>query len=354
VRDGGARFAAEPEFRLGRPMPARWRTLRRRMTLHPGNSPVEPPTKSVMTACEVLTWIAFRRAITQEQLATLFKVSVERWACVPADAVLEALEARAGVAGDGPHCAIRWAHDPHDSDSSVLTAFSREGPSMLRSIRREHRRTAGTLVSFSTLACLLREEIAADERTSQQLDEAKVQLCDRAAGGLLVAHGISLDPDGNLSAGASVQVIPATVFMHPAMTITEWDEVHADTTKPIKYWYNKKLPKFGDIQFNTSEVLTVWPPVPANAAPLLGLPEKSTIEPGGLPADLLNDPSALAAFDAMCQYASKCLASKGKPPKRDDAAQAANRETTYPVRKGRLLYRYLPKDLRNPARTLRS
>ena len=23
------------------------------------------------------------------------------------------------------------------------------------------------------------------------------------------------------------------------MTITEWDEVHADTTKPIKYWHNK-------------------------------------------------------------------------------------------------------------------
>jgi len=215
------------------------------------------PIRSIMTACEVLTWIAFRQAITQEQLGTLFKVSLERWACVPADAVLEALEARAGVSGDGPYYAIRWAKDPYHSDSSA--AFSPKGPSMLRRIRRQHRRTTGTLVSFSTLAHLLREEIAADERTSQQLKEAKIQLCDRAAGGLLVAHGISLDPDGNLSAGTSVQAIPATVFKHPAMTITEWDEVHADTTRPIKYWHDKKLPRFGNIQFNTSAVLALWP-----------------------------------------------------------------------------------------------
>jgi hypothetical protein len=218
------------------------------------------PIRSIMTACEVLTWIAFRRAITREQLRALFKVSLERWACVPADAVLEALEARAGVSGDGPYYAIRWAKDSYHSDRSAHTEFSPKGPSMLRWIRRQHRRTTGTLVSFSALAHLLREEIAADERTSQQLKEAKIQLCDRAASGLLVAYGISLDSDGNLSAGASVQAIPATVFKYPAITITEWDEVHADTTKPIKYWHNKKLPQFEDIQFNTSEVLALWPP----------------------------------------------------------------------------------------------
>ena len=79
---------------------------------------------------------------------------------------------------------------------------------MLRRIRGQHRRTTGTLVSFSTLAHLLREEIAADERTSQQLEEAKIQLCDRTAGGLLVAYGISLDPDRNLSAGLQSRQSP--------------------------------------------------------------------------------------------------------------------------------------------------
>ncbi len=205
------------------------------MPEQPGCRPVDPPIKSMMAACEVVTWIAFRRAIPEEQLDSLFKVLNLRRGCVPADFVLETLEARAGLSGNGPCCATRRASDPHRSDSSFHTAFSPEGPLMLRWISRQHRRETGKILSFAeTLAGLLRAEIADDEKTSDQLEDAKAQLRDRVAGGLLVAHGISLEPDGSRSAGASVQAIPATVFMHPAMAITESGEAHAETIKPAK------------------------------------------------------------------------------------------------------------------------
>ena len=183
-------------------------------------------------------------------------------------------------------------------------------------------------MSFFTLARQLREEIEADNRTSQQLEEAKIQLCDRAAGGLLVAYGIALDPDGNLSAGASVQAIPATVFMHPAMTITEWDEVHADTDKPPKYWYNKRLPKFGDIQFNTSEVLAVWPHRVASghARAVPSSPSSQhALEGPQIDSCALTDAIARIAYGNRDRWALPCrtrrFARRGRKPQKTPARQ---------------------------------
>jgi hypothetical protein len=303
------------------------------MPEQPGGQHVQPPAKSIMTACEVLTWIALRRAITQEQLGSLFKISVGRWACVPADAVLEALEARAGISGDGPYCAIRWAKDPHYSDSSVNTAFSPGGRAMLRSISRQHRRETGELLSFAALARLLREEIADDEKTSDQLEDAKAQLRDRVAGGLLVAHGISLEPDGSRSAAASVQAIPATVFMHPAMAITEWDEAHADTIKTAKEWHNQRLPRFGNIQFKTVEVLAQW-------APRAGLTNN-----GGKGSPSLSDSVTcwMRAYVMGCNDA-------GKKPKRDGTLKQCQDETGTTYRLARAAWDALPAEWKNPPR----
>ena len=74
----------------------------------------------------------------------------------------------------------------------------------------------------------------------------------------------------------------------------------------------------------------------------------------GLPEELARDPRVVAAFDEMRRFAEECIMSRGGPPKRDDAAKAVNKKTTYPVREARKLYRFLPDRLRNPARTPRS
>ena len=312
-------------------------------------------TKSIMTASEVLTWIAFRRPITQEQLGILFRVSIERWACVPADAVLEALEARAGVSGDGPHCAIRWANGPLPFRQFGAHRILHRGTldaAMDTQTASKSDRNVGVVRYPRTP---IREEITADEKTSEQLEDAKILLRDRAAGGLLVVYGISLDPDGKLSAGASVRAIPATVFMHPAMAITEWDEAHADTTKPVKLWHNQKLPRFGDIQFRTVDVLALWPPAQVSFVAETTTEVAEFAMTSGLDDTRLYpntgaceaDKKRAEALLAMREYAEGVVATSGFPPKRDVAAQACNKATDYPVREGRELYAHLPDHLRN-------
>ena len=184
------------------------------MVEQPDGGPVEPPTKSVMTACEVMTWIAFRRAIPKERLESLFRGVSDRWVVPRVDAVLEALEARAGIAEDGPFCAINWT-DSRDSLPFRRTAFTRDGPSMLRLIRAQHRRETGKLLSYADLARMLHEDLDADERVWEQLKEAKAQLRDRAASGSPVRTGIPVEPNGKQGAFALVEALPATLFMRP-------------------------------------------------------------------------------------------------------------------------------------------
>ena len=71
----------------------------------------------------------------------------------------------------------------------------------------------------------------------------------------------------------------------------------------------------------------------------------------GLPKDVADDPAAVAVFNAMTDYARKFTTERGVPPSRDDAASMACKEVRgYPIRRAILLYRYLPLELRNPAR----
>jgi hypothetical protein len=235
-----------------------------RLTARFDDTASDRPTKSMMSACETITWIAFRRTVRLEELVTLYKVTPFRWFSHPAVTVLEALEARAGLSGDGPFCAIRKANDPPGRDTfpSRHTIFTREGPAALRWIRAQHRRDTGKLLSYADLTQLLREDIAFDELLSAQIDEGKAELKDRAAGKKLVAYGIPTWPDGSRAADEPVS-LPATLFMDPAMTLTERDTLHADSTKPMKDWGNQKVPRFKNIQFRTEQVLELWPPQPA-------------------------------------------------------------------------------------------
>ena len=74
-----------------------------------------------------------------------------------------------------------------------------------------------------------------------------------------------------------------------------------------------------------------------------------------VPDELLGDPLAVAAFVAMREFAEDHVKTKGKPPKRDDAARAANKKVTnYQIYKARDLYRHLPEHLRNRARKPRT
>lgn len=107
-----------------------------------------------------------------------------------------------------------------------------------------------------------------------------------------------------------------------------------------------------DGTLNGHPVLVLWKDVLHAVAHLrcittLELPDSKPAPP----EDAANDPLACAALDAMKRCAEEHYQATGKPPKREDVAHQASRETRYPVRKCFRLYRNLPDHLRNRGRT---
>lgn len=220
------------------------------------------PDRSMMSACEVITWIAFRRAILSDGLGALFRASHNRWGIFPADLTLAALEARAGLAGDGPFHPV-WIPDrPRSRDEipdrdRILTP---EGPAILRSIRARLRRDTGRLLGYAELAVMLRDDIEADARLSSDLQAARDDLRDRAAGGLITVHGIPNTGPGLTIKSPLPEAVPASLFMHPAVTITEWGEVKSGAEMLSDDWFRHRIPEYEQVQFRTAEVLALWPP----------------------------------------------------------------------------------------------
>jgi hypothetical protein len=124
---------------------------------------------------------------------------------------------------------------------------------------------------------------------------------------------------------------------------------------PAEFWLTNNLrsPRARGFRFRADDLIAIGA-MPTVTAVSHNPADRATAAPGGLPAKLASDPRAVAAFDEMCRFAKEHITSHGKPPKRDAAASAVNMKTTFPVRKARGLYRFLPDELRNPARTPRA
>lgn len=225
------------------------------------------PDRSMMSVCEVITWIAFRRAIPSDGLDALFRASHTRWGTFPPDRILAAMEARAGVAGDGPFHPV-WIPDrPRSRDEvpyqdRILTP---EGPAILRSIRARLRRATGRLLGYAELAVMLRDDIEADARLSASLQAARDELRDRAAGGRITVYGIPKTGPGLTVKSPLPEAVPASLFMHPEIVITVWNEVQPDTSRPLGEWLGLRVPEYEQVQFRTAEILALWPHSPSDA-----------------------------------------------------------------------------------------
>ena len=189
-----------------------------------------PPAMAIMTACEVLTWIAFRRAIPNRSLNVLFMVSNERWTKAPTDVVLRALGILAGTPGVtapyDPFLSIALAEQPFLSNRPDFPALGRF---LLDRLRDQHCKESGRNLSYADMAQILSEEMDRDKQTSQKLHEARAQLKDRLAGNLLTAFGLPVGADGEPQDGTDIGPIARTVFMHPRMTVTERDTAEPET-----------------------------------------------------------------------------------------------------------------------------
>jgi hypothetical protein len=318
------------------------------MSQRPDTRAGELPKTAMITACEAITWVAFRRAVTWEQFWTLFEVTADRWLHFPADCILEALEARAGLSGEGPSYATNWAtRRQRDDDASEYPVFGRSGPAMLRWIRARRRQETGETLSFTDVAILLRDAMARDEATLARIEAAEARLRDRLAGGLLVAHGKAAKSDGEAIPGELMQQLDRTLFMHPAMIITESNELTINVKRPVEEWQNQRLPRFTDVQLEAAAVLS-W------TAPELGggkiLPALNAF----VECDIPLDAAAAEALRVMTVLAEEAIIRQGVPPKRDHVVQMCNRQTGYPVAKARQLHRRLPDHLRNKSTKPRS
>lgn len=179
----------------------------------PVGDPVEPPTRPMMTLCEVLTWIAFRRAVSYEGLDSAFGVLSELWWW------LDETEPVSFVT-------------PIDDDYEARRARVKSDPTNR----------------------IIREKIAA----------AKAHVKDAAAAGQLTVHAIEVSTVAAESGWELRKRMPdqlaRELFLIPAMSLHESGSYgsEADEDFPVDGEPYTWLPKFRNLQFRTQEVLAKW------------------------------------------------------------------------------------------------
>jgi hypothetical protein len=199
------------------------------------------PTASLMTACEVLTWIAFGQALTRERIGG--GELIGWWGTAQLGDLAVALEARAGAA---PWCPLDGAFQkPHFMSHYV----GREGPASLRALRSHFRRREGRLITFKEMRDLLEHDRCRVQQRLELLVVAERRLIEALQAQRLAGMGRGKAVD--------LQDIPALVLADRSamVTVRWWDTLEVEIKGQIRY-------RFTDVQFRTSEVLVIWPVTP--------------------------------------------------------------------------------------------
>lgn len=273
-----------------------------------------------ISACEALTWIGWGEARTVDRIQQDGFAAVRRWGTSNLGLMLAALTARAAPE---PYCMVL--------DRELVAArgiTSRH----VRMVRARARRSSGALLSYSDLVNNLTAEIEQNRRNEELLTAATVDLLDAMRAETITGYGQQRKSDGSENQGAPHSAIPIEVLIHPLVTLGSRNQVTIDNEVDFSAWRERKALTFDDVRFRRSDILRLWPT------------QTSVEVPSGLPPELAGDPKAVQAFTVMLRL------SESGPRKRDGLAAEVNARTTYPVRKARDLYQYLPSELRNPAR----
>jgi hypothetical protein len=281
----------------------------------------EAPRGAVMSAWEVLSWIAFNE-IRQTTLKDDFKDLVRLCADDSPPKVMEALKARAALeAYRARDSASKYQMVDGHEYSYKSKALSRETLKLLRQVMWRFRRLQQRPVRLAELVDYLTRRLANQLENERRLTWARLELREAIVECRIPSLGRKWRIHGDEPEHEAVS--PHVVAAYQ-LIVTDWGTVARTNVEGAGYYYR-------DVRFFTSDVLTFWPP-------------RSNAE--GLPPELESDPKAVEAFAAMLRH------QKVRVEKRDPLARIIAKETGCTVRLARGLYRHLPKELRNPARKL--
>ena len=215
------------------------------------------PQTAIMTACEVLTWIALGTALTKEKLDQDGLDAVFLWSSSDLAAVLTALDARAS--SEPFYAVVRYHTGFQDDWRYVTRCLSPEGPRTLRWIRARARERIGRLVSYADLAATLRAEIEGYERVKVLLRCATKELLEVLRSEKMTAFGQRHFPNGDPNIDAPHEPIPLSVFINPNVTITLWNQVTINHDADAATWSTRPGMTYSDVRFKTADVLWLRP-----------------------------------------------------------------------------------------------
>jgi hypothetical protein len=219
----------------------------------------EFPQNPHWTATEVLTWIAFGRAESWNDLKARDQQFYTTWRSTTGDESLALLEARAAPQPFYPIEITPLAGvELLASTVRYRNPFaSQQGPNLVRAIRAEMRRHRGDLITYAELAEMLKRERDELGRRAESLKAANAQVLAAIWDRQVTARGICGE-----SLGGIHREIPREMAMRPIRFRA--DETEPDPTTPMEDWADARaLPVFRQVLFDAAEVLKRWPQSPS-------------------------------------------------------------------------------------------
>jgi hypothetical protein len=200
------------------------------------------PTKGLLSAWQVLSWIAFReirRTTSDEDLKSL----ADQWGGDSPPRVLQALKARAG---EEPYCVLSAVTKYDGLDRFGSRAYGPNGPSLLRRIAVQVRRRERRWLTLDELARKLDGELELLAKNEKLLRLAWVELADAMKGARLITLG-------RHRRSATDIAIPTTILPDSEFPVTDLQALQAYDQSDTLF------PQYVDIQFYAAEVLRCWP-----------------------------------------------------------------------------------------------
>jgi hypothetical protein len=220
------------------------------------------PKAALMTACDVLTWIAFGEIRELDELIDLGEAY--RWGHTGLHHTLAAIEAI--IAGT-------WAADPDDiwaiQRHQGHPAWTQAGRAWIEALRQHIERQDGTAISLPRVGEMLAEHIEEHRQACAHLDLAHHALLETLRYGSLKGYGRRNGQSEHLE-------MPSTVFMDARIEVTWFDAVRSESPR---------LPKYADVRFQTTDVLRLWPAQQTEPT----APKTTTNQPAHEKRDLSSD-----------------------------------------------------------------